>query len=85
MQAPMESAIRRRGDSSAPSVIDEIRRALESKDIEAFAEVFSEDAVLEEVSSLSPPTHPNVVCGREAILKRFKQDILRDPVGGWSR
>jgi ketosteroid isomerase-like protein len=81
----MESAIRRRGETSEPSVIDEIRRALESKDIEAFAEVFTEDAVLEEVSSLSPPTHPNVVKGRDAILKRFKQDILRDPVGGWSR
>jgi len=80
----MESAIRRR-DSAEPSVVDEIRRALESRDIEAFANVFAEDAVLEEISSLTPPSHPRIVEGREAILKRLRADILHDPVGGWTR
>jgi ketosteroid isomerase-like protein len=68
-----------------PGLLDAIRRALENKDLEAFARVYAEDAVLEEMSSLSPPTHPTVVRGREAIRKRFEDEILRDPVSGWSR
>jgi ketosteroid isomerase-like protein len=66
-------------------LIEEIRRALRDNDLEALANLYAEDATLEEVSSLSPPAHPTVVHGREAILQRLKDEILRDPVSGWSR
>ena len=67
------------------ALIGEIRRALENNDLEALAGLYAEDATLEELSSLSPPAHPTVVHGREAILKRFQDEILRDPVSGWTR
>jgi hypothetical protein len=44
-----------------------------------------EPANLEEVSSLSPPAHPMLLHGREAILQRLRDEILRDPVSGWAR
>jgi hypothetical protein len=66
-------------------MIEEIRRALESNDLEALAGLYAEDATLEELSSLSPPAHPTVVRGRDAILQRFRDEILRDPVSGWAR
>ncbi len=72
-------------DTGKRALIDEIRRALASNDIEAFAGLYAEDATLEEVSSLSPPAHPAVVQGREAILQRLKDEMLRDPVSGWAR
>ncbi|MCC6554082.1 MAG: hypothetical protein IT372_13840 [Polyangiaceae bacterium] len=68
-----------------PAILDQIRRALENKDIDALASVYSEGAVLEEVSSLNPPAHPLVVEGRDGILDRFRNEILRDPISGWSR
>jgi hypothetical protein len=58
---------------------------MESKDIEAFAGVYAEEARLEEVSSLNPPAHPLLVEGREAILERFRNEILHDPISGWAR
>jgi ketosteroid isomerase-like protein len=66
-------------------IIEQIRRALESNDLEAIADLYTEDATLEELSSLSPPAHPTVVHGREAILQHLRDEILRDPVSGWSR
>jgi ketosteroid isomerase-like protein len=80
----MDSAIRRR-DTDARPLVEEIKRALEARDLTAFAELLAEDAVLEEISSLSPPTHPAVFRGKERILARLEQETLRDPVGGWSR
>jgi hypothetical protein len=80
----MESWISRRSDSRE-HLIDEIRRALETRDVDALAELYAEDAVLEEVSALHPPAHPVVVHGREAIRKRLRDDFMRDPVGGWHR
>jgi hypothetical protein len=68
-----------------PALLVEIRRALENKDIEALANLYNDDAVLEEVSALDPPSHPAVVKGREAILKRLKKDLMRDPISGWER
>jgi uncharacterized protein (TIGR02246 family) len=67
------------------ALIDEIRRALQNNDLEAFASLYAEDATMEEVSSLSPPAHPTVAHGRAAILERLRDEILRDPVSGWSR
>jgi ketosteroid isomerase-like protein len=67
------------------SLIEEIRRALESNDLEALAGLYAEDATMEELSSLSPPAHPTLVHGREAILQRLRDELLRDPVSGWSR
>jgi ketosteroid isomerase-like protein len=83
----MESPIRRAegADRDQERMIDQIRRALESNDLAAFAALYAEDATLEEVSSLNPPSHPHVVKGREAILKRLRDDLIRDPVSGWSR
>jgi hypothetical protein len=68
-----------------PGLMQAIRKAVESQDIDAFANLFAEDAVLEEVSGLNPPAHPTVAQGREAIQKRLKEQILQDPVSGWSR
>lgn len=66
-------------------LIAEIKDALEKKDLEAYANLFAEDAVLEEVSSRTPPAHPKVVRGREAIQKCLADDLLHDPVSGWTR
>ncbi|MDI1481496.1 nuclear transport factor 2 family protein [Polyangium sp. y55x31] len=65
--------------------MEQIRHALQMRDVEALANLYAEDAVLEEVSSLNPPAHPIVVQGREAILKQLRDEFLRDPVGGWHR
>ena len=69
----------------ADRLIDTIREALQNKDIEAFADLYTEQAVLEELSHLNPPSHPIVVEGREAIRERLQQDLLHDPVSGWAR
>jgi ketosteroid isomerase-like protein len=72
-------------DAESPALIGEIRRALESQDIEALSRLYNEDAVLEELSALSPPAHPAIVKGREAILERLQKDIYSDPISGWKR
>ena len=72
-------------DTSSARLVDQIRSALAKNDIEALIELYAEDAVLEEVSSLSPPGHPAVVKGREAIRERLEKDLLHDPVSGWKR
>ena len=83
MHRAMETVFRHGGRE--PALLDRIRRSLQDKDLEALSELYAEDAVLEEVSSLSPPSHPAVARGREAILGRLREEILRDPVSGWSR
>jgi len=80
----MESSIRRR-EANEPPLMEQIRHALEMRDVEALANLYAEDAILEEVSSLHPPAHPIVVHGREAILKQLQDEFMRDPVGGWHR
>jgi hypothetical protein len=67
------------------SLLDRIRRALDEKDLEALAALYAEDATLEEVSNLDPPSHPAVARGREAILLRLRKEMLHDPVSGWAR
>jgi ketosteroid isomerase-like protein len=67
------------------SLLAELRKAIASNDVEALAELYAEDAVLEEVSNLHPPAHPNVARGRDAIRGRFEVDLTHDPIGGWSR
>lgn len=62
-----------------------IHRALEQRDAEALAQVYAEDAVIEEVSGLHPPAHPLLVQGRAAILERFRGDFSIDAIGGWHR
>jgi hypothetical protein len=81
----MDSAIRPGGERAEETLLDRIRRALQEKDLDALASLYTEDAVLEEVSSLSPPSHPAVAEGREAILDRLRQEMLHDPVSGWAR
>ena len=73
------------GREHAPALLDRIRRALEDQDLDGLAALYAEDATLEEVSNLSPPSHPSVTQGREAILARLKREMLHDPVSGWSR
>ncbi len=68
-----------------PELLSRLRAALESKDIEAYARLYAEDAILEEVSALTPPAHPQVTHGREAIQERLHKDLLEDPVSGWAR
>ncbi|HRI67987.1 MAG TPA: hypothetical protein PK156_27310 [Polyangium sp.] len=80
----MESSIRRQQEE-APFVMERIRWALENRDAEALANVYAEDAVIEEISSLHPPAHPVIVRGRKALLERFKGDFSVDAVGGWHR
>jgi len=81
----MDSPFRQIGRERAPSLLDRIQRALEAGDLPALAELYAEDATLEEISSLSPPSHPATVRGRGAILARLRDEILRDPVSGWAR
>jgi ketosteroid isomerase-like protein len=81
----MESPFRPSGRERPAALLDRIRRALDDRDIDALAELYTEDAVFEEISSLSPPSHPLVARGREAILARLRDEILRDPVSGWAR
>jgi hypothetical protein len=74
------------GKQPAPAeLMRAIRKAVENQDIEALASLYTEDAVLEEVSTLNPPAHPTVARGRDAIQKRLEEQILHDPVSGWSR
>lgn len=80
----MESSIRRRQEDSN-FVMDHLRRALEARDADALADLYAEDAVIEEVSGLHPPAHPVIVRGRNAILERLRDDFSRDAVGGWHR
>jgi hypothetical protein len=83
----MEGSMRVRSGAQKASegLLAEIRRALKGKDIDAVGQVYAEDAVLEEVSSLNPPAHPSVIEGREAIVERLKNETFRDPISGWSR
>jgi hypothetical protein len=81
----MESSISRRSESRDLHLMDQIRRALETRDVDALAELYAENGVFEEVSALHPPAHPVVVQGREAIRKRLRDDFNRDAVGGWHR
>lgn len=80
----MESSIRRRLEDP-PFVMERIRSALENRDAEALANVYAEDAVIEEVSGLHPPAHPVIVRGHKAILERLRGDFSIDAVGGWHR
>lgn len=80
----MESSIRRHLEDP-PFVMERIRRALENRDAEALVDVYADDAVIEEVSSLHPPAHPVIVRGRKAILERLRGDFSIDAVGGWHR
>jgi hypothetical protein len=80
----MESSTRRHHEE--PSfLMDRIRRALEKRDAEALADVYADDATIEEVSSLHPPAHPVIVRGHKAILERLRGDFSIDAVGGWHR
>lgn len=78
----METSFRHVGRAR---LLDRIRRALVDRDLEAIADLYARDATLEEISSLSPPSHPLIVQGREAILARLRDEVLRDPVSGWAR
>jgi ketosteroid isomerase-like protein len=80
----MESSIRRHPEDP-PFVMERIRRALENRDAEALTELYTEDAIIEEVSNLHPPAHPVIVQGRKAILERLRDDFSVDAVGGWHR
>ena len=85
MHRGMETSYHGTGEVARRPMIDQIRRALENNDLEAMAGLYTEDATLEELSSLSPPAHPTVVHGRKAILQHLRDEILRDPVSGWTR
>jgi len=80
----MESSTRRRLEDPT-FLIDRIRSALESRNAEALADIYAEDAIIEEVSGLHPPAHPVVVRGHKAILERLRGDFSIDAVGGWHR
>ncbi len=80
----MESPIRHHLEDP-PFVMDRIRSALENRDADALADVYAEDAIIEEVSGLHPPAHPVIVRGHEAIVERLRGDFSIDAVGGWHR
>jgi ketosteroid isomerase-like protein len=76
MQRVMESSFRpsgQEGRERAPGLLDRIQKALADKDLDALAALYAEDATLEEVSSMNPPSHPKVAQGREAILVRLRR------------
>lgn len=80
----MESSIRRHVEDP-PFIMERIRRALENRDAEALADLYADDGVIEEVSSLHPPAHPVIVRGHKAILERLRGDFSVDAIGGWHR
>jgi hypothetical protein len=81
----MDSPFRPGGREPPSPLLDRIRHALEEKDLDALAALYAEDARLEEVSSLNPPSRPRVAEGRAAILRRLREEMLHDPISGWSR
>jgi hypothetical protein len=81
----MDSPFRPGGREQPSPLLDRIRHALHEQDLEALAALYTEDATLEEVSSLSPPSHPIIARGRPAILRRLREEMLHDPISGWSR
>ncbi|MFT3771137.1 MAG: hypothetical protein QM820_37455 [Minicystis sp.] len=81
----MESPFRQGNRERSSALLSRIQTALEARDVGALADLYAEDATLEEISSLSPPSHPTVVQGREAILGRLREEIMRDPISGWAR
>jgi hypothetical protein len=81
----MENPLRKGEGLDHASLLDRIRRALADKDLDALASLYAEDATLEEISSLNPPSHPAVTRGREAIRDRVRNELLKDPISGWSR
>lgn len=85
MCGDMESPFRHGGRDRGPALLDRIRSAFDDADFEAIADLYAEDAMLEEISSLSPPSHPTVVRGRDAVVGRLRNEMLRDPVSGWAR
>lgn len=85
MCGDMESPFRHGGRDREPALLDRIRRALDGADFDALADLYAEDATLEEISSLSPPSHPTVVRGRDAVVGRLREETMRDPVSGWAR
>ena len=56
--------------------LDELARAIESRDADAQIAAYAEDAVLENVDAEHPPSSPVVLRGRAAIA-----DQLRDVAG----
>lgn len=87
MQFDMEGSTRMRTGTHKVSegLLAEIGRALRDKDIEALSRLYAEDATLEEISNMNPPTRPNVTQGRDAIVERLKNEVFRDPISGWAR
>ena len=81
----MENPLRTSEGPDHASLLDRIRRALADQDLDALASVYAEDATLEEISSLNPPSHPAVTRGREAIRDRVRDELRKDPISGWSR
>lgn len=81
----METSFRPGSRDRTPTLLDRLRHALEARDLDALADLYAEDATLEELSSQSPPSHPSVVQGRDAILARLREEALRDPLSGWAR
>ncbi|XYI00507.1 hypothetical protein ACMHYB_12420 [Sorangium sp. So ce1128] len=83
----MEGSARTRplAQRGSDGLLAEIDRALTGRDIEALSRIYAEDAVIEEMSSRTPPAHPSVTSGRHAIMERLKNELFRDPVSGWSR
>jgi len=80
----MESSTHRHHEDPS-SLMHRIRQALENRDAEALANLYTDDAVIEEVSNLHPPAHPVIIRGHKAILERLRGDFSIDAVGGWHR
>jgi hypothetical protein len=71
--------------SSVGVLTGRIEACLAAREFEQLADLYAEDALLEEVSATHPPSHPLVARGRAAILERMQRELLRDPVSGWGR
>lgn len=80
-----QASMEQRASSPSSALMDQLRSALAAQDFDALANLFAEDATIEEVSSINPPAHPLVVRGREAIGKHLREEALRDPISGWKR
>jgi ketosteroid isomerase-like protein len=61
------------------SLIDvALRHAYSTRDAAALAALYAEDATIEIVDAVHPPSHPLVLAGRDAVLAHFEDVFARD-------
>lgn len=58
--------------------LEALHRGHSDHDAEALVELYTDDAVIEVVDAVSPPSNPRVLKGREALREYFEDVCSRD-------